>query len=257
MLSNCYECEHVFLVDLKHMYQADIEGEVDIDEAIDMSGYYASFIWDVMSVPARRNEVQYPCCADIFPDVTFNVTIRRKTLFYTVNLIIPCVAISFLTVLVFYLPSDSGEKITLCISILLALTVFFLLLSDLIPPTSIVIPLIGKYLLFTMILVTCSIVITVGVLNLHYRSISTHSMPQWVKTVFLQKLPHYLLMKRPNYSDEDGQLAQKRKQEKSLRKSVSASLRRRCVFYMYIFICITIHPNSSIARNYRRGSSIH
>jgi Neurotransmitter-gated ion-channel transmembrane region. len=36
---------------------------------------------------------------------------RRKTLFYTVNLIIPCMGISFLTILVFYLPSDSGEKV--------------------------------------------------------------------------------------------------------------------------------------------------
>ena len=40
---------------------------------------------------------------------------RRKTLFYTVNLIIPCMGISFLTVLVFYLPSDSGEKVKLTI----------------------------------------------------------------------------------------------------------------------------------------------
>jgi len=37
---------------------------------------------------------------------------RRKTLFYTVNLIVPCVALTFLTVLVFYLPSDSGEKVS-------------------------------------------------------------------------------------------------------------------------------------------------
>ena len=52
----------------------------------------------------------YTCCEEPYLDITFNVTMRRKTLFYTVNLIIPCMGISFLTVLVFYLPSDSGEK---------------------------------------------------------------------------------------------------------------------------------------------------
>ena len=95
---------------------------------------------------------------------------------FQVNLIIPCMGISFLTVLVFYLPSDSGEKVTtittiiivtvtniitiihlqvsLSISILLSLTVFFLLLAEIIPPTSLVVPLLGKFVLFTMILDT-------------------------------------------------------------------------------------------------------
>lgn len=122
-----------------------------------------------MSVPAKRNVKSYPCCPEPYPDITFNITLRRKTLFYTVNLIVPCVGISFLTVLTFYLPSDSGEKIALCVSILLSLTVFFLLLAELIPPTSLVVPLIGKYLLFTMILVTLSILVTVIVLNVHFR----------------------------------------------------------------------------------------
>lgn len=102
-------------------------------------------------------------------DITFKLTMRRKTLFYTVNLIIPCVGITFLTVLVFYLPSDSGEKVTLSISILLSLTVFFLLLAEIIPPTSLAVPLLGKYLLFTMVLVTTSIWVTVCVLNVHFR----------------------------------------------------------------------------------------
>lgn len=48
------------------------------------------------------------------PLAAFNITMRRKTLFYTVNLIIPCMGISFLTILVFYLPSDSGEKVSFC-----------------------------------------------------------------------------------------------------------------------------------------------
>lgn len=60
-------------------------------------------------------------------------------------------------------------QVSLCSSILLSLTVFFLLLAEIIPPTSLAIPLLGKYLLFTMILVTLSIWITVCVLNVHFR----------------------------------------------------------------------------------------
>ncbi|KAG7157788.1 Acetylcholine receptor subunit alpha-like 2, partial [Homarus americanus] len=129
---------------------------------------------------------------------------RRKTLFYTVNLIIPCMGISFLTVLVFYLPSDSGEKVSLSISILLSLTVFFLLLAEIIPPTSLVVPLLGKFVLFTMILDTLSytlgsICVTVVVLNVHFRSPQTHSMAPWVRRVFIHILPRLLVMRRPQY----------------------------------------------------------
>ena len=55
---------------------------------------------------------------------------RRKTLFYTVNLIIPCVGITFLTVLVFYLPSDSGEKVRRLYATTVALVLFFACLID-------------------------------------------------------------------------------------------------------------------------------
>ncbi|CAE1178373.1 CHRNN [Acanthosepion pharaonis] len=185
-------------VDLVHICAADEEGETVIKRGMDLRELYRSVEWDILDVPAKKNEKRYLCCPEPYPDITFNITMRRKTLFYTVNLIIPCVSISFLTVLVFYLPSDSGEKITLCISILLSLTVFFLLLAEIIPPTSIVVPLIGKYLLFTMILVTLSIIVTVVVLNVHFRSPWTHTMSPWVRRVFLSILPKLLIMRRPN-----------------------------------------------------------
>lgn len=54
------------------------------------------------------------------------------------------------------LPSSSRHhpQVSLSISILLSLTVFFLLLAEIIPPTSLVVPLLGKFVLFTMILDT-------------------------------------------------------------------------------------------------------
>lgn len=131
------------------------------------------------------------------PDIFFNITLRRKTLFYTVNLIIPCVGISYLSVLVFYLPADSGEKIALCISILLSQTMFFLLISEIIPSTSLALPLLGKYLLFTMVLVGLSVVVTIVILNIHYRKPSTHKMAPWVRRFFIKMLPRLLLMRVP------------------------------------------------------------
>ena len=162
-----YICFPPLQVDLRH--KDEVEGTNLVQIGIDLSEFYLSVEWDILDVPAIRNEKFYTCCEEPYIDITFNISMRRKTLFYTVNLIIPCMGMSFLTVLVFYLPSDSGEKVSLSISILLSLTVFFLLLAEIIPPTSLVVPLLGKYLLFTMILVTLSICVTVVVLNVHFR----------------------------------------------------------------------------------------
>ncbi|KAK4288611.1 hypothetical protein Pmani_038368 [Petrolisthes manimaculis] len=200
-----------FQVDLKHTSQS--KGSNFVKLGIDLKEFYASVEWDILDVPAKRNQEYFPNLQEPYPDITFNLTMRRKTLFYTVNLIIPCVGISFLTVLVFYLPSDSGEKVALCISILLSLTVFFLLLAEIIPPTSLAVPLLGKYLLFTMILVTLSICVTVGVLNVHFRSPSTHKMSPWVKRVFIHVMPRLLLMRRPQYDPKDRHLKASQDQE--------------------------------------------
>jgi hypothetical protein len=191
---------------MDQMYFNKYERFITFSNGTDLDNYIKSVEWDVLDVPARRSDRYYPCCNEPYPDITFNITIRRRPLFYTVNLIIPCVVISYLTVFVFYLPSESGEKVTLCIYILVSLNVFFLLLSDIIPPTSFVIPLIGKFLLFTMIFVTLSIIVTVTVLDNHHKSTMTYTMAPWVRQVFLNILPGLLMMKRPlQRGDKKGQ----------------------------------------------------
>lgn len=192
-----HELDLQHICDSQAVYLEDTKEKV-ILRGIDIKDFYPNVEWDIINVTAIRKEKFYPCCPEPYPDITFNVTLRRRTLFYSLNLIMPCVSISCLTVLVFYLPSDSGEKITLSISILLALTVFFLLLSDINPPTSFTIPLIGKYLLFTMIVVTMSIFLAVYTLSINFRRPATHRMSPWVRRVFTEILPRILLMRRPD-----------------------------------------------------------
>ncbi|XP_054634944.1 neuronal acetylcholine receptor subunit beta-2 isoform X2 [Dunckerocampus dactyliophorus] len=169
--------------------------------------------WDIVSLPGRKNEDPNDIT---YLDITYDFVIKRKPLFYTINLIIPCVLITSLAILVFYLPSDCGEKMTLCISVLLALTVFLLLISKIVPPTSLAVPLIGKYLMFTMVLVTFSIVSNVCVLNVHHRSPSTHHMPEWVNRLFLVQLPTFLLMRRPGAANK---LKRTNAQRRAVRKN--------------------------------------
>src|SRR3989442_356652 len=64
-------------------------------------------------MPGKRNVQFYSCCPEPFVDVTYTIHIRRRTLYYFFNLIVPCVLISSMALLGFTLPPDSGEKLTL------------------------------------------------------------------------------------------------------------------------------------------------
>jgi nicotinic acetylcholine receptor len=184
-------------IDIKHSQLKTANDTEWVEEGIDLSAYYHSVEWALIRVSAQKHIVYYPCCEYPFNDLTFYITLRRKTLFYTINLIIPCVSITLLTLLEFYLPSDCGEKISLCISVLLSLSLFQLLLLEIIPPTSIKVPLVGKYILLTTIFVSLSVMFTVLILNINFRRDTSHEMPRWMKRLFLDFLPRYLWMRRP------------------------------------------------------------
>ncbi|XP_035376074.1 neuronal acetylcholine receptor subunit alpha-7 isoform X2 [Electrophorus electricus] len=171
----------------------------------DITGYIANGEWDLVEVPGRRNERFYDCCKEPYPDVTFTVVMRRRTLYYGLNLLIPCVLISTLALLVFLLPADSGEKISLGITVLLSLTVFMLLVAEIMPATSDSVPLIAQYFATTMVIVGLSVIATVLVLQYHHRDPDSGKMPKWTRVVLLNWCAWFLRMRRPG--DERVRLA--------------------------------------------------
>ena len=64
-------------------------------------------------MPGKRNNIVYECCPEPYVDITFTINMRRRTLYYFFNLIVPCVLISSMALLGFTLPPDAGEKLTL------------------------------------------------------------------------------------------------------------------------------------------------
>ena len=116
---------------------------------VDLSNYVTNGEWSFVGTRIVRNEVRYPIGPAVYPDVTVYVTMRRRILYYMLNIILPCISLNVLSLLAFCLPPDAGEKITLGITVLLSYSVFMLLVAENMPPTSEFVPLIGKHRLYT------------------------------------------------------------------------------------------------------------
>ncbi|CAF1681701.1 unnamed protein product, partial [Adineta ricciae] len=124
--------------------------------------------------------------------LVFHINMKRNHQFYVNHMIFPFSTLSFLTLFVFWLPPDSGEKITLTITILLALTVFLQLISEYTPKASSNLPIIGIYFNVNLILVLISVVLTVVVLNFHYRGPKKSRVPRWCRRIVIYKIGRWL-----------------------------------------------------------------
>ncbi|KAK3602116.1 hypothetical protein CHS0354_023095 [Potamilus streckersoni] len=161
-------------------FQVDVTNR-SID--VDLSNYVDNGEWTLVGTKLKRNVIYYACCPEPFPDVTFYLHLRRRVLYYSFNVIIPCMLLSTLTLTGFCLPPDSGEKITLGLTVLLAFSVFMLLIAENMPPTSEYIPLIGIYLTVIMAMTALSVIFSVLVLNIHHRGGFSPGPPPWIKRV--------------------------------------------------------------------------
>ncbi|XP_050538115.1 acetylcholine receptor subunit alpha-type acr-16 isoform X3 [Daktulosphaira vitifoliae] len=146
-------------------FQVDLVLKSDSGDTTD---FISNGEWDLLGLPGKRNGIVYACCPEPYVDITFTMKIRRRTLYYFFNLIVPCVLISSMALLGFTLPPDCGEKLTL-----------------------------GTYFNCIMFMVASSVVLTLVVLNYHHRTADIHTMGPWTKCLFLLWLPWILGMQRP------------------------------------------------------------
>lgn len=151
------------------------------DKDVMNRNYIKNGEWCVKSIEAVRNQKHYKCCIHDFVDVTVTINISRVSLDYITKLIIPCSLISSMIFLGFVLPPESGERIGLSITVLLAMTVFQQLTSELMPSYGF--PLLGQYYFATMIEIGASLAVTTFILNFYHRS--TRRMPHCLRKVVL------------------------------------------------------------------------
>uniref|UniRef100_A0A8C8S3M4 Cholinergic receptor nicotinic gamma subunit n=1 Tax=Pelusios castaneus TaxID=367368 RepID=A0A8C8S3M4_9SAUR len=114
---------------------------------IDPAAFTENGEWAIKHRPAKKivNAERFTPEDLGYQQVVFFLIIQRKPLFYVINIIVPCVLISSVAVLVYFLPAKAGgQKCTVSINVLLAQTVFLFLIAQKVPETSDAMPLIGN-----------------------------------------------------------------------------------------------------------------
>ncbi|KAL7844292.1 hypothetical protein SRHO_G00228310 [Serrasalmus rhombeus] len=120
--------------------------------------------WELLSIPSLYWKMNL---ADRdYAHIQFNLLIRRRPLLYVVSVLIPSIFLMVVDVTSFYLPPNSGTRITFKTSILLGYTVFRVNLMDEIPATAIKTPLIGVFFAVCMALLVLSLAKSIFVVKL-------------------------------------------------------------------------------------------
>ena len=132
--------------------------------------------------------------------IVIKMTITRKAIAYHLTLFVPCLFLSIIMFLAFIVPTETGQRLSLIVTILLTITVFQQFTLDILPPYSL--PVLSRYYLFSLLLAFTSTVIDIALLNTYTRS--RRNLPDLVHTVFIEWIGALVYMTRNYYNYETG-----------------------------------------------------
>ncbi|CAH1273318.1 CHRNA9 [Branchiostoma lanceolatum] len=161
-----------------------------------LEGFIEHPEWTVLYFKATANMIWYGEDFNIgtpYADVTFTLGLQRKSTFYVFNLLLPCLLLTFIMAVTFFLPINSGERLSFGVSLLLSMVVFQLVITEVLPESD-KLPWIGRYVIITMILMSFSLAMTIFVMHVCDCTVSVEPLPKWVREVMLKRLAKVLLM---------------------------------------------------------------
>ena len=156
--------------------------------------YVNSSTWDVVDYKVDFNSVKYQCCIHPFHDITFTFMLKRRPMYYLINVIAPCTVLTSMVLFSFMLPAESRDRLAINITILLAVTVFLDMLGDMLPQTSETTPILSIFFISLMGMCGFTLITMIFVHTLRHRCNQkvTEVPPHWVRTLILKHVGPYL-----------------------------------------------------------------
>ncbi|XP_077988589.1 neuronal acetylcholine receptor subunit alpha-10-like [Glandiceps talaboti] len=168
-----------------------------IDVQPDPNSNIDSFVnngeWEMLEMQYARSVGYYVCCpGNPFPDVVYTLHLKRRSTFYFMNIILPSFLASILISVGFFLPSESGERVTLCVTSVLSQFVFMTVVSNHMPPTSDKIPHLQRFFFTSIGLGVFSTFMTAVTLSIHFSEPDCREVPPWLRKLTLKFLARLL-----------------------------------------------------------------
>nr|XP_006814582.1 PREDICTED: neuronal acetylcholine receptor subunit alpha-9-I-like [Saccoglossus kowalevskii] len=151
------------------------------DPASNIKRFIPNGEWELLEMPVTDSSDLHECCTVPFPAITYTLHLKRRSTFYVVNIVFPSFLAYILISVGFYMPSDSGERMSLCVISILSQFVFLTVVADFMPPTAEFVPHLQRYFFTTIGMAVVSAFVTAWTLNMHFRSPVCEEVPKWKK----------------------------------------------------------------------------
>ncbi|XP_066926734.1 neuronal acetylcholine receptor subunit alpha-2-like isoform X2 [Clytia hemisphaerica] len=103
---------------------------------LDMGSYSINGEWSILGATVTKEYQKFKCCENPYAVINIHLHLQRKALFHAIHLLIPMILVALLTLFAFFVPGRSGERVSFAVTMLLAMTLFMLLLMNMIPASS-------------------------------------------------------------------------------------------------------------------------
>ncbi|KAK3590161.1 hypothetical protein CHS0354_041215 [Potamilus streckersoni] len=112
--------------------------------------------------------------------VVFSMKLKRKPLFILLNITVPIIMLSVLSVCVFILPAESSEKASFSVTVFLALAVFLTIVTSTLPQNSDKVSILSVYMVIMEGFNTLTVMLTLFQLRLNFRDVDADPVPSWL-----------------------------------------------------------------------------
>ncbi|XP_071830975.1 acetylcholine receptor subunit alpha-like 1 isoform X2 [Apostichopus japonicus] len=186
-------------------------------------GTYSSLDWTITNLTNYDGELIIP---DFTPNIhsgnlsmaVFCLHLERDPSYYIRVLLIPSTLLCILSFLTFFAPPDSGERISLSVSMVLGLTVFQLLVADILPTTLEGSPILSYYLTVNFVLASSTVPISLSNINIAYGDKRLTVLKcLFMRRLLIEYLPRILGV--PSYSERINCLNKPNKRRNQLENS--------------------------------------